>query len=282
MDTTPSLSQTSLYICSRFDNQKQHNFNQKKKNTQQERHAWKPMLQHWTQQKKMRKKQTKEKKLKTLEMNKSTKSTSVNTQRFSKLTVKATRRGHSAAKLSDKEFNALPWNGMERCLQTQSIEPKIDNLWNELFAEGTSTPLQTLMIRVNENKATTPVNKKLTKKQFFDELSLQSGALDAAGTYALDISDRLEGHVEELRNMKSHKGSNIPVNVIEKVSSMVEQVKDLQQKIDEANNNICRLKNQFMRKTKQTENSNKKTKKKKFTPITPKKSKKRKIRNEIE
>jgi hypothetical protein len=50
--------------------------------------------------------------------------------------------------------------------------------------------------------------------------------------------------------MKAHKGINIPVNVIEKVSSMVEQVKDPQQKINEANNSICRLKNQFMGKTK--------------------------------
>jgi hypothetical protein len=183
--------------------------------------------------------------------------------------------------MSDKEFNALPWNGMERYLKTQSIEPKIDNLWNALFAEGTSTPLQTLMIRVNENKATTPVNKKLTIF-FVDDLSLESRTLDAAGTNALDISDRLEGHVEELRNMKAHKGINIPVNVIEKVSSMVEQVKDLQQKIDEANNNICRLKNQFMEKTKQIEISDKKTTKKKLTRITPKKSKKRKIRKEIE
>jgi hypothetical protein len=83
-----------------------------------------------------------------------------------KLTVKATKRGQSAAKLSDKEFNALPWYGMERHLQTQSIEPKIENLWNALFAEGTSTPLQTLIIRVNENKSATPVNKKLTKNIF--------------------------------------------------------------------------------------------------------------------
>jgi hypothetical protein len=62
---------------------------------------------------------------------------------------------------------------------------------------------------------------------------------------------------------------------------MVGQVKDLQQQNDEANNNIYRLKYQFMGKTKQTENSNKKTTKKKLTRITPKKSKKRKIRNEI-
>jgi hypothetical protein len=55
---------------------------------------------------------------------------------------------------------------MERHLQNQSIEPKIDNLWNALFAEGTSTPLQMLMIKVNENKATAPVTKKLTKKHF--------------------------------------------------------------------------------------------------------------------
>jgi hypothetical protein len=131
-----------------------------------------------------------------------------------KLTVKTTKRVQGAAKLSDKEFNALPWYGMERHLQNQSIEPKIDNLWNALFAEGTSTPLQTLVIKVNKNKATTPVTKKLTKKQFFDELSLESGTLDAAGTDALDISDRLEGHVEELRDMKAEKGINIPVSVI--------------------------------------------------------------------
>jgi hypothetical protein len=196
-----------------------------------------------------------------------------------KLTVKTTKRGQEAAKPSDKEFNALPWYGMERHLQNQFIEPKTDNLWNALFAEGTSTPLQTLMIKVNENKATTPVTKKLTNKQFFDEVSLKSGTLDAAGTDALDISDRLEGHVDELHNMKVEKGINILVNVIEKVSSMVDQVKDLQQKIDEANNNICRLKNQFMGKTKQTENSNKKTTKKKLARVNPKKSKKRKIRN---
>jgi hypothetical protein len=44
----------------------------------------------------------------------------------------------------------------------------------------------------------------------------------------------------------AEKGINIPVNVIEKVAIMVDQVKDLQQKINEANNNICRLKTQFM------------------------------------
>jgi TolA-binding protein len=121
----------------------------------------------------------------------------------------------------------------------------------------------------------------MTTKHFFDELSLESGTLDAAGTNALDISDRLEGHVEELRDMKAEKGINIPINVIEKVASMVDQVKDLQQKIDEANNNICRLEYQFMGETKQTENSNKTPTKKKLTRITPKKAKKCKIVNEI-
>jgi hypothetical protein len=125
------------------------------------------------------------------------------------------------------------------------------------------------MIKVKENKATKPVTKKLTKTHFFDELSLESGTLDAAGTDAVDISDRLEGHVEELRDMKAEKGYNISVNVIEKVASMVDQVKDLQQKMDEANNNICRLKNQFMAKTKQTENSNKKITKNKLTRSLP-------------
>jgi hypothetical protein len=79
-----------------------------------------------------------------------------------KLTVKTTKRGQGAVKLSDKVFNALPWYGLERHLQNRSIEPNIDNLWNALFTEGTSTPLQKLMIKVNENKATTPLNKKLT------------------------------------------------------------------------------------------------------------------------
>jgi hypothetical protein len=110
-----------------------------------------------------------------------------------KLTVKTTKRGQGAAKMSDKVFNSLPCYGLERHLHNQSIELKIDNLWNALFAEGTSTPLQTLMIKVNENKATPPVTKKLTNF-FFDKLSLESLALDAAGTDALDISDRLEGH----------------------------------------------------------------------------------------
>jgi hypothetical protein len=50
--------------------------------------------------------------------------------------------------------------------------------------------------------------------------------------------------------MKAEKRINRPVNVIEKVAIMVDQVKDLQQKIDEANNNICRLMNQFMGKNK--------------------------------
>jgi TolA-binding protein len=81
--------------------------------------------------------------------------------------------------------------------------------------------------------------------------------------------------------MTAKKGINILDNVIEKVASMVEQVKDLQQKIDESNNNICRLKYQFMGKRKQTEDSNKKTTKKKLTRTTPNKPKKRKIRNEI-
>jgi hypothetical protein len=159
-----------------------------------------------------------------------------------KITVKTTKRGQGAAKRSNKVFNAPPWYGLESHFPNQSIEPKIDNLWNALFAEGTSTPLQTLTIKVNENKATTPVTKKMTKKQFFDELSLESGALDAEGTDALNILDRLEGHVNELCDTKAEKLINIRDSMIEKVASMVDQVKDLQQKIDEANNNICRLK----------------------------------------
>jgi hypothetical protein len=83
-----------------------------------------------------------------------------------RLTVKTTMRGQGAAKISDKEFNALPWYKMERHLQNQSIELKIYNLWNALFAQGKSTPLQKLMIKVNEIKATTPVIKKLTKRLF--------------------------------------------------------------------------------------------------------------------
>jgi hypothetical protein len=121
----------------------------------------------------------------------------------------------------------------------------------------------------------------MTKFFFVEELSLKSGALDAAGTDALNILDRLEGHVEELRDMKAEKGINIPDSVIEKVASMVDQVKDLQQKIEQANNNICILKYQFMGITKQTEDSNKKTTKKKLTRITPKKPKKRNIGSEI-
>jgi hypothetical protein len=69
--------------------------------------------------------------------------------------------------------------------------------------------------------------------------------------------------------------------VIEKIDSMVDQVKDLLKISNEANNNISRLNYQFMGKTKQTEVSNKKTTKKKLTRITPKKPKKRKIGNEI-
>jgi hypothetical protein len=94
MDTTPSLSQTSLYICIRFVNQKQHKCDQKKKNKkmQQDRHTWKPTLQHRTQQKNMRKKQTKDNKLNTLEMNNSTKLTSVNTQQLSRYTPNSQSR----------------------------------------------------------------------------------------------------------------------------------------------------------------------------------------------
>jgi hypothetical protein len=51
-----------------------------------------------------------------------------------KLAVKTKNRGQGSAKLSDKVFNALPWYGLERHLQNQSIEPKINNLWNALFA----------------------------------------------------------------------------------------------------------------------------------------------------
>jgi hypothetical protein len=55
-----------------------------------------------------------------------------------KLTVETINRGQGAAKLSDRVFNALPWYGLERHLQNQSIEPKIDNLLNALFAKRNS------------------------------------------------------------------------------------------------------------------------------------------------
>jgi hypothetical protein len=62
----------------------------------------------------------------------------------------------------------------------------------------------------------------LTKKQNFDELSLESRALYAAGIDTLDISDRLEGHVEELCDIKDEKGIHIPDSVIERVAIMVD------------------------------------------------------------
>jgi hypothetical protein len=112
-----------------------------------------------------------------------------------KLTAKTPTRGQGAAKLSNKVFNGLPWYGLEHHLQHQSIEPKIDNLWNALFSEGTSTPPQTLMIKVNENKATTPVTKKLTKNKFLtnypsnQEHSMQQEpTLSTSRTYLKDTS----------------------------------------------------------------------------------------------
>jgi hypothetical protein len=116
-----------------------------------------------------------------------------------KLTVKTIKRRQGAVKLSDKVCNALAWYGLERHLQNQSIEPKIENLRNTFFAEGTSTSLKTLMIKVKENKSTTPVTKKFTKKHFFDEQSLESGVLMKQEltllTYRTDLKDRSRSYV---------------------------------------------------------------------------------------
>jgi hypothetical protein len=74
-------------------------------------------------------------------------------------------------------------------LQNQSIEPKVDNLWNALFSEGTSTPLQTLMIKVNKNKAITPVTKNLTKIFLTNHLSNQEHSMQQEPTLSTSRTD---------------------------------------------------------------------------------------------
>jgi hypothetical protein len=58
-----------------------------------------------------------------------------------KLTVKTTKRGQGAAKLSNKEFNALPWHGMERHLQ--NIIPLNSKVYLVHSSVGTTYLLKT-------------------------------------------------------------------------------------------------------------------------------------------
>ena len=126
----------------------------------------------------------------------------------SKLTVKNTKRGDGVAKHPDDKFNALPWYGHERLMQDQSIQPHIDTLWNDLFTEITTTTLKKLMIKVNENKATTHVTKNLSKKEIFEKLSQNTGDLHGAATDAMTLTERLEAHEEELQLLKAEKNKH--------------------------------------------------------------------------
>jgi hypothetical protein len=52
-------------------------------------------------------------------------------------------------KCDPTEWDALPWDGVEKDLEDVQIHPCISRLWRALFSRQTKTPLQKLMVAVN-------------------------------------------------------------------------------------------------------------------------------------
>jgi hypothetical protein len=52
-------------------------------------------------------------------------------------------------KCDPSEWDALPWEGLEKNLHDTPIHPCVSRMWRYLFSQETKTPLQKLMVAVN-------------------------------------------------------------------------------------------------------------------------------------
>jgi hypothetical protein len=62
------------------------------------------------------------------------------------------------------EWDALPWDGVENNLEDVPIHPCISRLWRDLFSRETKTPLQKLMVAVNNQLMSNSRSDTLSKK----------------------------------------------------------------------------------------------------------------------
>jgi hypothetical protein len=67
-------------------------------------------------------------------------------------------------KCDPTEWDALPWDGVEKNLEDVHIHPCISRLWRAFFYRETKTPLQKLMVAVNNQSMSDSRSETLTKK----------------------------------------------------------------------------------------------------------------------
>jgi hypothetical protein len=100
-----------------------------------------------------------------------------------KLSVKqVSKTSLKPSKCDPSEWDALPWEGVGKNLNDIPIHPCVSRIWRALFSRENKTPLQKLMVSVNNQSTFDSRSETLSKKDMVE---------------ALDINIL---HIENLRN----------------------------------------------------------------------------------
>jgi hypothetical protein len=119
-----------------------------------------------------------------------------------KLSVKhVSKTSPTPNKCDLEEWDALPWDGVEKYLEDIPIHPCISRLWRALFSRETKTPLQKLMVAVNNQSMSDSRSETLSKKEMVE-------AFDTHILHIEQIPNRIERMDESCNDLALYRVGN--------------------------------------------------------------------------
>jgi hypothetical protein len=134
-------------------------------------------------------------------------------------------------KCDPMEWDTLPWDGVENNLEDVPIHPCISRLWRALFSRENKTPLQKLMVAVNNQSTSDSRSETLTKKDMIEAFDINILHIENIRNQIERMDETCRDIVDDLNFENRDKDANIPETFITWIHQMEQELTGLDKSI---------------------------------------------------
>jgi hypothetical protein len=129
-------------------------------------------------------------------------------------------------KCDPSEYDALPWEDLEKNLHDTPIHPCVSHMWRDLFSRETKTPLQKLMVAVNGQSTLDSMSETLSKKDIAEALD-NNIHIENIRNRIERLDETCKDIVDYMRLANRDKKTNIPESYITRLDQMENELTGL-------------------------------------------------------
>jgi hypothetical protein len=127
------------------------------------------------------------------------------------------------SKCDPTEWDALPWDGVEKNLEDIPIHPCISHLWRALFSRENKIPLQNLMVSVNNQSMSDSRSETLSKKDMVEAFDTNILHIENIRNRIERMDENCNDIVDDMNFANRDKDTNIQKTFITRVRQMEQE-----------------------------------------------------------